>query len=216
MPGKKVWAEKSSVTYGKHELYACTGIKEITVSRIGKQPIIIPDGVKVSLEGNLLVAKGAKGQVLQVPFSDKMLVTIEGNAVTVKPLVEEKKIGAMWGLTRALLSNAVEGVHKEWEKVMELRGIGYRAQMKGKDLDLVVGQSHPIVITPPEGISFTTAIESIEGQNVNIITVKGIDKKLVGDVSARIRDLRPPEPYKGKGIRYRGEYVRRKAGKATG
>jgi large subunit ribosomal protein L6 len=192
------------------------GIKEITVSRIGKQPIKIPDGVKVNLEGNLLVAKGAKGQVLQVPFSEKMKVSIEGGVIEVKPGVEEKKIGALWGLTRALLSNAVEGVHKEWEKVLELRGIGYRAQVKGKDLDLQVGQSHPIVITPPAGISFVTTQETIEGQNVNIITVRGIDKKLVGDVSARIRDLRPPEPYKGKGIRYRGEYVRRKAGKATG
>jgi len=186
------------------------------VSRIGKQPIKIPDGVKVSLEGNLLVAKGAKEQVLQVPFSEKMKVSIEGSTITVQPLVEEKKIGALWGLTRSLLFNAIEGVHKEWEKVMELRGVGYRAQLKGKDLDLQIGQSHPILIAPPKGISFLTTQETIEGQTVNIITVKGIDKKLVGDVAARIRDLRPPEPYKGKGIRYRGEYVRRKAGKATG
>ena len=186
------------------------------MSRIGKQPINIPDGVTVSLEGNLLVAKGAKEQILQVPFSEKMQVSIEGCTIKVQPLVEEKKIGALWGLTRALLSNAVQGVHKEWEKILELRGIGYRAQMKGKDLDLQVGQSHPILIAPQKGISFTTTQETIEGQNVNIITVKGIDKKLVGDVAARIRDLRPPEPYKGKGIRYRGEYVRRKTGKATG
>jgi large subunit ribosomal protein L6 len=186
------------------------------VSRIGKQPIKIPDGVTVSLDGNLLVAKGARGQVLQVPFSEKMKVSVEGGTIKVQPGVEEKKIGALWGLTRALLSNAVQGVHKEWEKVMEIRGVGYRAQIKGKDLDLQLGQSHPILITPPQGISFVTTQETIEGQNVNVITVRGIDKKLVGDVSARIRDLRPPEPYKGKGIRYRGEYVRRKAGKATG
>jgi large subunit ribosomal protein L6 len=185
------------------------------VSRIGKQPIKIPDGIKVSIDGNVLIAKGTKGQ-LQVPFSDKMKVTVKDGVITVQPGVEEKKIGSLWGLTRALCANAVQGVHKEWEKYLELRGVGYRAQIKGKDLDLQVGQSHPIVIVPPQGISFSTAQETIEGQNVNVITVKGIDKKLVGDVAAKIRDLRPPEPYKGKGIRYRGEYVRRKAGKATG
>ena len=186
------------------------------MSRIGKQPIKIPDGITVRVDGNVLIAKGAKGQVLQVPFSEKMKVSVEGGMITVQPGVQEKKISALWGLTRALFSNAVQGVHKEWETILELRGVGYRAQLKGKDLDLQVGQSHPILITPPQGISFAATQETIEGQNVNVITVKGIDKKLVGDVAARIRDLRPPEPYKGKGIRYRGEYVRRKAGKATG
>jgi large subunit ribosomal protein L6 len=178
-------------------------------------PIKIPKGVTVTLDGNSLSAKGPKGQ-LTVPFSEKMKVTIDGGAVTVAPAAEEKGIGALWGLTRALLFNAVAGVDKEWEKVLEVRGVGYRAALKGKDLDLQIGQSHPLVIPAPQGISFAVGQETIEGQNVPVITVKGIDKQAVGDISADIRAKRPPEPYKGKGIRYRGEYVRRKAGKATG
>jgi large subunit ribosomal protein L6 len=185
------------------------------VSRIGKQPIKIPAGVTVSLDGQILVAKGPHGQ-LRVPFSEKMNVTVDGEFVNVAPAVKEKTIAALWGLTRALLNNAITGVVKEWEKLLEIRGVGYRAQLKGKDLDIQVGQSHPIVIPAPEGIKFTIAQETIEGQNVHVVTVKGIDKQQVGDVSANIHKLKPPEPYKGKGIRYRGEYVRRKAGKATG
>jgi large subunit ribosomal protein L6 len=178
-------------------------------------PIKIPKGVTVTLAGNSLNAKGPKGQ-LTVPFSEKMKVTIDGGAVNVAPAADEKGIGALWGLTRALLNNAVVGVEKEWEKVLEVRGVGYRAALKGKDLDLQIGQSHSLVIPAPKGISFTVGQETIEGQNVPVISVKGIDKQAVGDISADIRAKRPPEPYKGKGIRYRGEYVRRKAGKATG
>ena len=169
----------------------------------------------MSLDGQMMTAKGPKGQ-LQVPYSEKMKVTIEDGTMHVAPAVEEKKVGAIWGLTRSLLFNAISGVSKEWEKVLEVRGVGYRAQLKGKDLDLQVGQSHPLVIHAPEGISFAVATESIEGQNVPVIRVIGADKQKVGDISADIHRLRPPEPYKGKGIRYRGEYVRRKAGKATG
>ncbi len=169
----------------------------------------------MSLDGQVLTAKGPKGQ-LQVPFSEMMQVTIEGGTVHVAPAVEDRKVGAMWGLTRTLMFNAITGVSKEWEKVLEVRGVGYRAQLKGKDLDLQIGQSHPLVISAPEGISFAVATESIEGQNVPVVRVIGADKQKVGDISADIRRLRPPEPYKGKGIRYRGEYVRRKAGKATG
>lgn len=185
------------------------------MSRIGKMPIPIESGVTVTLDGNLLTAKGPKGQ-MSVSFSEKMQVTIEGAAVLVKPAVDEKGIGALWGLTRALLHNAVVGVHKEWEKVLEVRGVGYRAALKGKDLDLQIGQSHPLVIPAPEGISFAVVQETVEGQNIPVITVRGINRQSVGDISAEIRSKRPPEPYKGKGIRYRGEYVRRKAGKATG
>ncbi len=185
------------------------------MSRIGKMPIQIPGGVTVTLDGNSLTAKGPKGQ-LTVPFSEKMNVTIEDGAVNVRPAVEEREAGALWGLTRSLLFNAVTGVHKEWEKILEVRGVGYRAQVKGKDLDLNIGQSHPLIIPAPEGISFSVAQETIEGQSVPVITVRGISKQAVGDISADIRAKRPPEPYKGKGIRYRGEYVRRKAGKATG
>jgi len=185
------------------------------VSRIGKQPIKIPDGVTVNVEGREVLTKGPKGQ-MRIPFSEKINVAVTDGSIQVTPVEGEKKVAALWGLTRALLNNAIVGVHKEWEKILEIRGVGYRAQLKGKDLDLQIGQSHPIVIQPPEGITFAVAIESIDGQNVNVVSVKGIDRNKVGDICATIRALRPPEPYKGKGIRYRGEYVRRKAGKATG
>ncbi len=185
------------------------------MSRVGKQPINIPDGVTVHIDGNVMTARSSKGE-LHVPFSEKMEVTCDSSMILVKPGVQERDINAIWGLTRSLIYNAVKGVHSEWGKVLEIYGIGYRAQLKGKDLDLQIGQSHPIVITPPEGIVFEAVQESIDGQNVQVITVKGISKQQVGDIAAKIRALKPPEPYKGKGIRYRGEYVRRKAGKATG
>ena len=185
------------------------------MSRVGKQPLNIPDGVTATIKGRIFTVKSSGGE-LTVPFSDKMKVKIDGSVITVTPRVEERQISAVWGLTRALIQNAVTGVNKGWHKVLEVYGVGYRAQLKGKDLDLQVGQSHPIVIKPPEGITFETAQEAVEGQNIQVITVKGADKCLVGDVAAKIRALKPPEPYKGKGIRYRGEYVRRKAGKATG
>jgi len=185
------------------------------MSRIGKQPIQIPSGVTATVKDNVFVAKSSKGE-LQVPFSEKIDVKIDGSVITVTPAAKEKKIEALWGLTRALIQNAVTGVESGWEKILEIYGVGYRAQLKGKDLDLQIGQSHPIVITPPPGITFEASQESIEGQTVQVVKVKGIDKQLVGDVAARIRALKPPEPYKGKGIRYRGEYIRRKAGKATG
>jgi large subunit ribosomal protein L6 len=185
------------------------------VSRIGKKPIEIPQGVSVSIDGNVFTAKSSKGE-LKVPFSEKMNIAIDGKSVTVIPAIEEKKIGALWGLTRALLNNAVKGVNVGWERILEVRGIGYRAQMKGTKLDLLVGQSHPIEVDPPKGITFETGQENVEGENVQVIKIKGIDKQLVGDISAKIRSYKPPEPYKGKGIRFRGEYIRRKAGKATG
>lgn len=185
------------------------------VSRIGKQPIEIPNGVSISIAGQIVSAKSTKGE-LQVPFSKKIKVTIGESKITVTPASNEKKISALWGLTRALLNNAVKGVDIGWEKILELRGIGYRAQLKGKNLDLQVGQSHPIEVEPPNGITFETSQENIDGENVQVIKVNGIDKKLVGDTAAKIRAFKPPEPYKGKGIRYRGEYVRKKAGKTTG
>jgi len=185
------------------------------MSRIGKQTIHIPDGVTVTFKSGIFTAKSSRGE-LRVPVSEKMKVTIEGSIVTVIPTVQERDINALWGLMRSLMQNAVTGVHTGWEKVLDVYGIGYRAQLKGKDLDLQVGQSHPIIFIPPEGVSFETAQEVMDGQNVQVIKVKGRDKQLVGDIAAKIRAVKPPEPYKGKGIRYRGEYVRRKAGKATG
>ncbi len=185
------------------------------MSRMGRQSIIIPNEVSVSIKDRVFTAKSSKGE-LHIPIPEKINVTIDGSTVTVTPASKEKNINALWGLIRTLLYNAVIGVNTGWEKVLELRGIGYRAQLKGKKLDLQIGKSHPIEVDPPEGITFETYQESIEGDNVQIIRIRGIDKQLVGDVAAKVRAFRPPEPYKGKGIRYHGEYVRRKAGKATG
>jgi len=185
------------------------------VSRMGKQPIIIPDGVSVSIKDQVFTARSSKGE-LHVPTSKKVKVKIDGSTVTVAPASKDKDINAIWGLMRSLINNAVTGVHTGWGKVLEVRGVGYRAQLKGKILDLQIGKSHPITVDPPEGITFETSQESIEGENVQIIKINGIDKQLVGDVAAKIRAFKPPEPYKGKGIRYFGEHVRRKAGKATG
>jgi large subunit ribosomal protein L6 len=189
--------------------------EEITVSRVGKRPIQVPKGVTVGLDGNVFTAKSSKGE-LKIPFPRGMHVAIDGDTVTVTPATEDRNAGALWGLTRMLVNNAVVGVSTGWTKVLEVRGVGYRAQVKGKKLDLNIGQSHPIEVDPPQGISFEAVQETIEGENVQVIRVNGIDKQIVGDVAAKIRSFRPPEPYKGKGIRYRGEYVRRKAGKATG
>ena len=163
-----------------------------------------------------IIGLGYVGLPLARAFSKKIKVTIDESKITVTPASDEKKIAALWGLTRALLNNAVKGVDTGWEKILELRGIGYRAQLKGKNLDLQVGQSHPIEVEPLNGITFETSQENIDGENVQVIKVKGIDKKLVGDAAAKVRAFKPPEPYKGKGIRYRGEYVRKKAGKTTG
>lgn len=185
------------------------------MSRIGKKPIHIPDGIKIHIEGNVCVAKSPKGE-LKIPFSDKFSVTVDGTLVQVAPVVEERGLKPSWGLTRALIQNAIVGLQKGWEKILEVRGVGYRAQLKGKSLDLQIGKSHPVVIAPPEGVTFETLQESVEGENIHVIRIKGINKQSVGDIAATIRALKPPEPYKGKGIRYRGEYVRRKAGKATG
>ena len=189
-------------------------VMERTVSRIGKQPIEIPKGVTVNVSGQIVTVKGSKGE-LKVPFSDQIAVSVDGSEITVAPSGKSKNIKALWGLTRALIFNDVRGMNSEWTKDIEIRGVGYRAQLKGKDLDLQLGLSHPVVIDPPAGISFELSQEIIDGQTVHIVRVKGISKQLVGDVAAKIRSIRPPEPYKGKGVRYRGEYVRRKAGKAA-
>lgn len=185
------------------------------MSRVGKKPMNIHDGVTVHIDNGTLTAKSSQGE-LRVLLSEKLNVMIDGSTITIKPAVQGRDTNELWGLTRSLIQNALFGVDKGWGKILEVYGVGYRAQLKGKDLDLQVGKSHPIVISPPQGIAFEAAQESIEGQNVQVINVKGIDKQLVGDVAAKIRNIQPPEPYKGKGIRYRGEYVRKKAGKATG
>ena len=175
------------------------------MSRIGKQPIEIPDGVNVAVDPGRVTVNGPLGELTQnVPA--RMKIDKEDGQLLVKRPTERGDDRALHGLTRSLVANMVEGVTKGFEKRLEIQGVGYRATMRGTALELNVGFSHPVIIDAPAGITF-----EIPAQNE--IIVKGIDKQLVGEIAAEIRDVRPPEPYKGKGIRYAGEYVRRKVGK---
>lgn len=174
------------------------------MSRIGKKPIIIPEGVEVKIDGQKVTVKGPKGG-LTFEVSPQILVELVNGSVKVSQKREDKNTRALWGLTRSLIFNMVKGVSEGYEKKLELEGIGFKANVEGKKLTLNVGFTHPVVIEAPEGINF-----SVEK---NVITVSGIDKQLVGETAARIRKVRPPEPYKGKGIRYQGEVIRRKEGK---
>ena len=175
------------------------------MSRIGKQPIAIPDGVNVAVDPGRVTVNGPLGELTQnVPA--RMLIEKEDGQLLVKRPTERGDDRALHGLTRSLVANMVEGVTKGFEKRLELQGVGYRASLRGTDLELNVGFSHPVVIRPPQGISF-------EVPEATSVLVKGIDKQQVGEIAAQVRKVRPPEPYKGKGIRYEGEYVRRKVGK---
>jgi large subunit ribosomal protein L6 len=175
------------------------------VSRIGKQPIELPSGVNVSLSPGRVMVNGPLGELSQdVPA--RMKIEQENGAITVTRPTERGDDRALHGLTRSLIANMVEGVTKGFEKRLELQGVGYRAAMQGTDLRLDVGYSHPVVMKAPQGITF-------EVPTPTEIVVKGVDKQQVGQIAAEVRKVRPPEPYKGKGIRYAGEYVRRKVGK---
>lgn len=178
------------------------------MSRIGRKPIEKPEGVQVTLQGSAVSVQGPKG-TLAMEIPSGIQVEVEDNRVMVSRESDEKKHRALHGLTRALLANMVEGVTKGFEKRLDLVGVGYRAQLQGKKLVLSVGYSHPVEVDPPQGIE-------IEVPAPTKIVVKGIDKQQVGEVAARIRAIRKPEPYKGKGIKYETEVVRRKAGKAGG
>jgi ribosomal protein L6, bacterial type len=176
------------------------------MSRIGKLPVEIPAGVEINLaEGNLLTVKGPKG-TLERKLADDMNIAIEAGHVVVTRPSDLKKHRALHGLTRTLIFNMVEGVTKGYEKLLEINGVGYRAAKQGNKLTLTLGYSHPVEMVDPEGIETV-----LEGQNK--ITVKGIDKEKVGQFAAEIRTKRPPEPYKGKGIKYASEHIRRKVGK---
>jgi len=175
------------------------------MSRIGKLPIDIPAGVKVALNSGVVCVEGPKGK-LQQDVHQKAAVKIDGNVITVDKVDNTKLARSIFGLTRTLINNMIIGVTTGYEKKLEIIGVGYKVAQKGKDLDLALGYSHPVVFSAPEGIELVADSQTK-------ITVKGIDKQLVGQVAANIRELRPPEPYKGKGIRYLGEYVVRKAGK---
>ncbi len=177
------------------------------MSRLGKLPIVLPAGVSCQLKSNLAMVKGAKGEV-KVLINEAVAVKIENNSLIVAPKDENgKNASAMWGLVWSLLKNAVIGVSEGFSKKLEITGVGYRANLVGKKLNLNLGFSHPVEFNLPEGISATV--------EANTITIFGIDKQLVGEVAAQIRKIRKPEPYKGKGIKYSDEIVRRKAGKAA-
>lgn len=178
------------------------------MSRIGYKPVEISKGVEIKLDGQHLHVKGPNGQ-LTLDVHPDMTVKVGEGEVTVDRPSENKHHKALHGLTRSLISNMVEGVTSGFSRTLEIQGVGYRAEMKGKQLNLALGFSHPVVYDPPEGIT-------IETPSQTTVVVKGADKQAVGQVAAEIRGFRPPEPYKGKGIRYQGEQIRRKAGKTAG
>ena len=176
------------------------------MSRIGKNPIEIPAGVEVKIEGNAVTVKGPKGTLTET-FLDCVNIAQEGNQIKVS--IDNESHGNIHGLTRTLINNMVIGVTQGFEKTLEVNGIGYRAQKQGKKVVLTLGYSHPVEVEEIEGIT-------LEVPNPNTIVVKGIDKQLVGQIAANIREKRLPEPYKGKGIKYAGERIKRKEGKAGG
>jgi large subunit ribosomal protein L6 len=177
------------------------------MSRIGKQPIAVPSEVEVAVDGTTVSIKGPRGSLEQTFHAD-MLIRLEDSTLRVERPSDERLHRSLHGLTRTLVANMVEGVTKGYEKRLEIVGVGYRAALKGADLELALGFSHPVAVHAPSGIEF-------EVPATNRIVVRGIDKQLVGEVAAKIRKIRKPEPYKGKGIRYEGEHVRKKAGKAA-
>ncbi len=181
------------------------------MSRIGNQPVSIPEGVSVNVTGNEVKVKGPKGELTQVLNSD-MIIEVEDGSLEVKRPTNQKRHKAMHGLYRSLINNMVEGVSKGYTKKLELVGVGYKASAQNNVLELGLGYSHSIFMALPEGISVQT--ETARGQNPTI-TLEGYDKQLIGQVAAKIKSLRPVEPYKGKGIRFVGERIRRKAGKAA-
>jgi len=176
------------------------------MSRIGKKPIEIPQGVEVKIDGQKVTVKGPLGEE-SVTVRPEIAVKVEENQIIVSRTVETKEANALFGLSRTLIANAVHGVKTGFEKKLEIVGVGYRANMEGSNLNLALGYSHPVLVVPPAGITI-----SVEANTK--ISVKGTNKQTVGDVAAEIRGKRPPEVYKGKGVKYEGEYIRRKAGKA--
>ena len=175
------------------------------MSRIGKKPVVIPSGVTAKLEGQTIAVKGAKGE-LKFTAPQEVELSIDGGAVHVQPHSEDKRARAMWGMTRAQVANLVGGVTKGFEKKLEINGVGYKAAVAGKNLQLSLGFSHDIMYPIPAGVTITTS-------KPTEITIAGIDKRQVGQIAAEIRGFRGPEPYKGKGVKYAGEFIFRKEGK---
>jgi len=175
------------------------------MSRIGKRPVVVPKGITVTQNGQTLSVKGPKGELSRT-FHAEMRIAIQGDQVLVTRPSDEPKHKALHGLTRSLLQNMVDGVARGFLKVLEIQGVGYKAEAKPTGLQLALGFSHPVHYKAPAGIKFTV-------DNNTIVKIEGADKEMVGQVAAELRNLRKPEPYKGKGVRYQGEVVRRKAGK---
>jgi large subunit ribosomal protein L6 len=178
------------------------------VSRIGKLPITLPSDVKVAVDAGGIRVEGPKGK-LSSTVPDGVAIRVEGNVVRVERASEDRRIRALHGLTRKLIANMTHGVSQGFSRVLEINGVGYRAEVKGQEIHMTLGYSHPVIFPLPPGVT-----ASVERQVV--ITLTGADRQVVGEMAAKIRSLRPPEPYKGKGIKYREEVIRRKAGKAVG
>jgi large subunit ribosomal protein L6 len=178
------------------------------LSRVGKKPVTIPEGVEIKIEKSKVSVKGKLGELQQDFDSRAVKISQEEKQVSVKPLSESKEVMSKYGLYRSLVNNMVTGVSEGFSKTLKIVGVGYRVSLKGNDLEMLVGFSNPVVFKKPEGITF-------EVPDNTTIVVKGIDKQLVGEIASNIRSIRPPEPYKGKGIRYADEMVRRKVGKAA-
>ncbi len=175
------------------------------MSRIGKKPIAVPSGVTVNIDGQAVSVKGPKGE-MSATLVDQVLVRMDDDGVSIDPIDKSKTARSMWGMSRTVVSNLVEGVSGGFTKTLEITGVGYRANLQGKDLHLALGYSHDVIYQVPDGIS-------IDVPQPTQIIVSGIDKQRVGQVAAEIRGFRPPEPYKGKGVKYAGEYIFRKEGK---
>jgi large subunit ribosomal protein L6 len=186
---------------------AKSGNWEVAVSRIGRLPVAIPKGVEVHIDGTFVRVKGPKGK-LEHTFPADMQIVLEDDTLKVQRPSDERDHRAQHGMTRAIINNMIVGVSEGFEKVLEINGVGYRAELDGDNLVLYVGYSHPVVVPPPDGISFEADPRSRQ------VKIKGYNKQVVGQVAADIRKVRPPEPYHEKGIKYLGEKVRRKAGKA--
>ena len=177
------------------------------MSRIGRKPVPLPEGVTAQIEGRRITVKGPRGEISRVAHPD-LALTIEDNAVVVRRPSDESRHKALHGLTRTLVANMVDGVTKGFTKALEIQGVGYKAEPKPFGVQLIVGFSHPVAYHAPQGVKISV-------DNNVLVKIEGVDKELVGQVAAEIRNVRPPEPYKGKGIRYVGEQVRRKAGKTA-
>ena len=175
------------------------------MSRIGKKPVAVPQGITFELQGQTVSVKGPKGELRRTLHPDMQLALADGNFTVARPS-DEKKHKALHGLTRTLVQNMVEGVSKGFSRTLEIQGVGYKAEAKPYGVNLIVGFSHPVKYEAPKGIKISV-------ENNTVVKIEGADKEIVGQVAAELRSVRPPEPYKGKGVRYQGEQIRRKAGK---